>query len=182
METLKENKKERVLSKEGLGLRTGLVTSALLILYFLIMKWFNLIHIVELRFVNILILMGGVLFALNTYRHDRHLNKITYLKGLSVGFITTLVTAAVFSFFMLLYLNLFDTGFLKLVQQDAWFGAYLNPGGASLAVFLETAASGSIFSFMCMQFLKKEPYSQSYHKGISNFGGLHYYGKRKVIS
>lgn len=182
METLKENRKEKVLSKEGLGLKTGLFTSVLLIVYFLIMKWFNLIHIVELRFVNVLILMGGVLFALNTYRHDRHVNKITFLKGLSVGFVTTMVTAATFSFFMLLYLTVFDAGFLKMIQQDAWFGAYLNPGGASFAVFLETAAAGNVFTLMCMLFLKKEPYSQSYHKETDNFGRLSHYGKRKILS
>jgi hypothetical protein len=160
---METTKKENITTKESLGLKTGLFTALGLMLYFMVMKWLNLVQYVELRFFNILILAVGVLYALNSYRHNRHIEKISYLKGLSVGFITSLVAAAAFSFFMLIYLRYFDSGFLQMVRQDAWFGAYLNPSGASFAVFLETASSGSIFTFICMQFLKKEPYSQSYH-------------------
>ncbi|MGQ0828751.1 MAG: hypothetical protein ACT4ON_10185 [Bacteroidota bacterium] len=59
-------------SLEKIGFTTGLITSVVLIGYFMIMKLLGFAHILELRFFNGIILAIGVCYGI--YKYNRELN------------------------------------------------------------------------------------------------------------
>lgn len=133
----------------------GLLTGSGLIAYFLIMKLLNLIEILELRFLNIIILFTGIVLTINYLRLKTN-GKFMYLEGLALGFFTTLISVGIFGIFIFLYLSQFDPGFFYYIQTHGWFGEHLTPVTATIAVLLEGISSGAIITFISMQFFKRE--------------------------
>ena len=133
----------------------GLLTAGGLIGYFLIMKVLNLVEILELRFLNILILFAGIILTLN-YLRLKTKGQLGYLEGLAVGFFTTLIAVSGFGIFLFIYLSYIDIEFLRYIQTHGWFGDYLTPVTATIAVLLEGISSGAIITFITMQYFKRE--------------------------
>jgi hypothetical protein len=126
-------------------------TSLGLIAFFLLMKLFNLNTIVELRFLNIFIVLLGVRYVLLRKRAD-HGGKLDYLNGMIAGFMTAFLAAVIFAIFIFIYLNI-DSGFMLYLKNTQPFGNYLTPASASIITVLEGAASGAIITFMLMHTL-----------------------------
>ena len=137
------------------SLVAGLLTGTGLIAYFLIMKFLGLIEILELRFLNIIILFTGIALTLNYFRLKTN-GQFAYLEGLALGFFTTLVSVGMFGIFIFLYLSQFDPGFFRYIQANGWFGEYLTPVTATIAVLLEGISSGAMITFIAMQYFKRE--------------------------
>ncbi len=72
-----------------------------LIVYFFIMYAIGLIHVIELRVVNLLIMLGGVYGAMKQFRrtHDGHMN---YFRALAVGTVSAIIGTSTFSVFLFL--------------------------------------------------------------------------------
>ena len=128
--------------------KVSALTSLGLICFFLLMKLFNLNTIVELRFLNILIILFGVRYVLLRKRADNN-GKLEYLNGMMAGFMTAFLSAVIFAVFIFIYLNI-DSGFMLYLRNTQPFGSYLTPASASIITVLEGAASGAIISFMLM--------------------------------
>ena len=130
----------------------GLVITALLIVYFLIMKSVGLIHQYELRGFNAVIMFTGVFLTIRAYR-KHHDQDFGYLRGMSLGVLTSLTTAVSFSAFVLIFV-LSSPNFMEMIRQNEPHGIYLNEYGIGIVIFIEAAASGFIFSFLSMQWFK----------------------------
>jgi hypothetical protein len=126
-------------------------TSLGLIGFFLLMKLFNLNTIVELRFLNVFIILIGVRYVLLRKREENN-GKLEYLNGMMAGFMTAFLAAVIFAVFIFIYLNL-DPSFMQYLRTTQPFGSYLTPASSSLITVLEGAASGAIISFMLMHTL-----------------------------
>jgi hypothetical protein len=142
---------------EKIGIKYGLFTAAGLIIYFLLMKLIGLSHIVELRFVNGIIMAIGITLAIKGYKDSVH-GMIGYFKGLLVGLITSVVATLLFAAFMLVFIKMLDHSLLEVLSANRYFGDRLEvtPGIVIFTVlFLEGIISGFMISFIAMQWFKR---------------------------
>jgi hypothetical protein len=137
---------------ERLGLRYGIVTAVTLIAFFFIMMGLGLVQQYELRILNIVFLLSGILIAVNAYRTNPKYNP-NYLGGIGVGLLTSAVALLVFSTFVVIYLAS-NPVFMETLKSNEYFGRYLNPYIAGAVIFIEGTVSGLLTSFILMQFYK----------------------------
>ena len=153
------NKKQLSINREThlshLCTASGLIVSAVLMSFFLLMKAFGFHELLFLRFFNFVFLAAGILIAYSLYRKRNGYHKIHYFKGLKMGLHITLLAIIPFTLFIGIYL-LADHSFMDFIKHHAMFGSYLTPGLAAGSVFIEGFVSGAIFSYCAMQFFKKE--------------------------
>ena len=157
MSNLKQNIMEttvRTQTSEVSMFKVSGIVSLALIAFFLVMKLLKLNTIVELRFLNLVIMLFGVRYIL-LHRRAENAGKLEYLKGMITGFFTAFIAAIFFAVFIFLYLNL-DPSFMQYLQNTQPFGNYLTPASASLLTVIEGTASGAIITFMLMHTLNKD--------------------------
>ncbi|MBX0335449.1 DUF4199 domain-containing protein [Pontibacter sp. HSC-14F20] len=143
---------------EKIGLKYGLFTALSLIGYFLLMKLIGLEHIIELRFLNGLIMAVGVTLAIRAFKKMRQGN-IGYFEGLGAGIITSVLATVLFAVFMVVYIKAFDDRLLKVLAGEQFFGdrMAITPGIVIFMVLmLEGVISGFMVSFIAMQWFKRQ--------------------------
>ncbi|MEM6641700.1 MAG: DUF4199 domain-containing protein [Bacteroidota bacterium] len=141
--------------EEKLVIGYGLLTTAALIVYFLMMRLAGLAEVTELRSLNALIMFGGVFLAVKKFRDAEFELDFNYFTGIASGFFTGLVTAVSFSVFVGVYIR-FDPVFLAAIVADNPQKEFLNPLTAGMTIFIEAMASSFLFSYASMQFLKED--------------------------
>ena len=139
-------------SVEVMAIRYGLYTTAGLIAYFLLMKLFGLVHVVELRALNLFVLLAGLILALRAFKRQE--GTIEYLQGIGLGLMTSAIGVVAFSLFVFIYLQM-DPVLMQAIVEKESFGEFLNPYILSFVVALEGTASGFIATFVIMQYLKR---------------------------
>jgi hypothetical protein len=132
----------------------GLLIAAGLIAYFLVMKVAGFSHHVELRLLNLFILIGGVYFALKKFKsmHEEHLN---YFRALITGVATSAIASIVFAAFLFLYLQI-DTELMQSVVTNEPMGRYLNPYIVAFVVALEGVFSGLLVTFILINYVETD--------------------------
>ena len=130
----------------------GLITAIGLIVLFFLMKLLNVVHIVELRVLNIFVLGAGVITALRYFSKTKP-DSFTYLKGLGLGVLTGIISSVLFGLFVFVYTNFLDPAFMQAMVENEPFGQYLNPYIAAVAVTVEGIASGLILAFITMNYM-----------------------------
>lgn len=142
----------------------GLKIAGGLIAFFLIMKVAGLAHIYELRFLNVIIQVGGIYFALKKFRetHDQHMN---YFRALVTGVATGAVSSVIFALFLFIYLTV-DPGFMQDIITNEPMGRYLNPYITSFMVALEGLFSGLLFTFIIINYVNTDDVNEP--QGESN--------------
>ena len=142
---------------EKIGLKYGLFTALALISYFLLMKIIGLEHIIELRFLNGVIMAIGVTLAIRGFKKMRQ-GDIGYFEGLGAGIITSALATVIFAAFMVVYIKAFDDKLLSVLAGNQYFGERLaiTPGVVVFMVLmLEGVISGFMVSFIAMQWFKR---------------------------
>jgi len=139
---------------EKVGIRYGLFLAGGLIAYFLLMQLLGLADILELRFLNLFILIAAVVGALKYYKkHSNHL--MTYFKGIGVGVFTSMVGAVIFALFMGVYLGVIAPGFYETIRSEApTYASQITPVTVSFVILLEGVISGFMTTFIAMQWYK----------------------------
>lgn len=139
---------------QSYGLRIALG----LIVYFTVMHLVGLAHEVELRLLNLLILVAGVFLALKRFRetHEDHLN---YFRALITGVSTAAIGSFLFAVFMFLYMSL-DKNLMQSIIQNEPMGRYMNPYIASCIVALEGLFSGLLVTFILINFIQTDEVNQ----------------------
>lgn len=148
-----------------LALKSGILICASFIVYFMIMKYLNLIHVVELRFLNIFILIAGLLSTFRYFRRQTNVLNIVYLEGLFLGVLTTLVSFMLFAVFLYFYFLKVDPDLLLELKDNAMMmGTSLTATSAAASVLIQGACSGLIISFAIMQYYKSGFYKTMQEK------------------
>jgi hypothetical protein len=129
----------------------GLKIALGLILFFVVMKFVGLGHIVELRFMNLAILTAGVYLALRHFRrtHDDQLN---YFRGLVTGVATAGIGSLLFGIFLFAYMQI-DVDLMQSIKDNDPMGRYLNPYMAAFIVVLEGFFSGLLVTFVLLNWI-----------------------------
>ena len=142
------------ISIEKIGLKAGLITCASLIIYFLVMKYFNFMGNAIAWGLNFIILWGGIMLAYRYYRSKTKLN-VDYGPGLILGGITTAAAVIPFVFFEFIYFSQLDVTQMTLLQNNSLFmGEQISPVKAAASSMIEGICSGVIISFMMMQYFR----------------------------
>lgn len=138
-----------------IALIAGLAIFLLLTLSFLIMSYFHVIQFPELRFLNIFILVIGLVFAYRYYRSKTNILNIAYIEGLWLGMFTSLLSCAAFGIFIFIYFYFIDnTSIQELDGNTLMMGHSLTASAASLSSIVEGLCTGGITSFIIMQYYK----------------------------
>lgn len=129
----------------------GVLMALGLIVYFFAMYLLGFIHVVELRLLNLLILIAGVYFALKQYRrtHGYHMD---YFHAFTTGIGAATIGTGIFSVFLFLYLEL-DHHLMESIARREPLGLYLNPYIAAFMVSLEGLFSGVFVTFLLSNFM-----------------------------
>src|SRR5688500_666131 len=104
----------------GYAIKYGLFIAVACIIYFLIMRLLKLHFMAELSLLNGILVVIGVYFTIRNYKkakNDQN-QKLEYLEGLAVGFVTSLVAGLLFGGFMLLYAILISDNFLTQTNAN----------------------------------------------------------------
>ena len=111
----------------------------------------GLSHEVELRLLNLLILVTGVFFALKKFRetHEDHLN---YFRALITGVATAAIGSCLFAAFLFIYMSL-DDSLMASIRENEPMGRYMNPYIAAFIVALEGLFSGLLVTFILINFV-----------------------------
>jgi hypothetical protein len=139
------NDPNRIPQSYGVRIAVGLI------LYFVVMHFVGLSHRVELRLLNLLILVAGVYLALQKFRetHEDHLN---YFRALITGVSTAAIGSFIFSIFLFIYMTV-DESLMESIRQNEPMGRYMNPYIASFIVALEGLFSGLLVTFILINFV-----------------------------
>ncbi len=140
----------------------GLRIAAALILFFLIMKFAGYGHNVELRLVNVVILITGVYFALKKFRQS-HQENLNYFRALVTGVATGAIGSFVFALFLFIYMKL-DTDLMQSIVQNDPMGRYLNPYIAAFIVALEGVFSGLLVTFILINYVSTDEVNRAIDK------------------
>lgn len=135
---------------ESYGVRIGVG----LIVYFVVMHLTGLSHHVELRLLNLLILITGVYFALKKFKQT-HADHLNYFRALVTGVSTAAIGSCIFAVFLFAYMKL-DTGLMASIVENEPMGRYLNPYIASFIVALEGLFSGLLVTFILINFVNTD--------------------------
>ncbi len=142
---------------EKIGLKYGLFTALALIGYFLLMKLLGLEQIIELRFLNGVIMAVMVTLAIRAYKKSKH-GEIGYFHGLGTGIITAALATVIFATFMVVYIKAFDDVLLNVLAGEQFFGErmVITPGIVIFMVLMiEGIISGFMVAFIAMQWFKR---------------------------
>jgi dolichyl-phosphate-mannose--protein O-mannosyl transferase len=138
----------------------GLKVAGGLVVYFLIMKFAGLLHVVELRLLNVFILIAGIYMALRKFKetHGQHIN---YFRALVTGVATGAIASLAFAFFLFVYVSFLDTAFMQYIIDTEPMGRYLNPYIASFIVALEGVFSGLLVTFILINYITTDEPSEA---------------------
>ncbi len=129
----------------------GIRVAVGLIVYFFAMKFAGLTHVVELRLLNLVILILGIYLALKKFKssHEKNLN---YFRALSTGVTTGAVASLIFGLFLFIWLNI-DPDMMHAIEEHDPMGRFLNPYIAAFIVALEGVFSGLLVTFILINYI-----------------------------
>jgi len=132
----------------------GTLITLALILYFFAMYAIGLVHVIELRLLNIFIMLGGIYLAMKQYKrtHEGHLN---YFRALTIGVATAAIGASTFAVFLLIYLKI-DQQLMQSIISHEPMGRYLNEYIAAAAVTIEGTFSGFTMTYVLLNFVETD--------------------------
>ncbi len=107
---------------ESIGIGAGTMTAGGLIFYFILAKAFHFVDIIQLRYLNFFILLGGILLAMNKYKRS-NAGHVEYLEGFFLGMFTTAIASLLFAVFVGVYLT-WNADFMNFIKSTAVMGDY----------------------------------------------------------
>jgi hypothetical protein len=139
---------ERIPESYGVRIAIGLIV------FFIVMKLIGFAHHAELRLLNLLILVGGVYYALKRFK-STHEDRLNYFRALVTGVATAAVGSLIFSVFLFTYMQA-DESLMQSIRGNEPMGHYLNPYIASFIVALEGVFSGLLVTFILINYVNTE--------------------------
>lgn len=132
----------------------GTLIALALTVYFFLMYAIGVVHVIELRLLNIFIMLAGIYYAMKQYKktHDGHLN---YFRGLSIGAATAVIGSSTFAVFLLLYLKI-DANLMQSIIEREPMGRYLNEWVCAAIVTLEGTFSGFTMTYLLLNYVETD--------------------------
>jgi hypothetical protein len=144
---------EVTITPERNGIRFGVLTAAVLILYTLIANFAGFLDRIEAGSLNLVFLAGGVVLAIARFKKKAH-GHMSYFKGFGTGIVTALVASVLLGLFFMVLTSLSPVA-QERVQALDLFGTDLGPLVAGLGIILMGTMTGVITSLVAMQYFKQ---------------------------
>jgi hypothetical protein len=141
------------MKKISLPIRFGLVTSAVLIAYFLILALFHKHINPAYSFFNAIITTLGVYEAVRLTKLENP-EAFSYGEGFKTGLITGFIATILFSSFFLLYATEFSPGFLPELLKEMHGGLGADVGLVTFVVAIMGFATTLVATLAVMQHFK----------------------------
>lgn len=129
----------------------GLKVAGGLIIFFVFMRLIGYGNHIELRLLNLFILVAGIYYAIKKFKQT-HEDSLNYFRALVTGVATGAVASAIFAAFMFIYLML-DPSLMQSIVENETMGRYLNPYMISFIVLLEGVFSGLLVTFILINYV-----------------------------
>ncbi|MBL6447853.1 DUF4199 domain-containing protein [Fulvivirga sp. 29W222] len=130
----------------------GLLIALGLIVFFFVMRLFGLLYVVELRVMNIAIMVAGILTAIKTLKRKSP-EEFTYFKGMGTGVLTGIIGSILFGLFVFFYVSFVDTDLMLNIVENEPMGRFMNPYIVSVIIVVEGIASALLVSFVTMNYM-----------------------------
>jgi hypothetical protein len=140
------------LTSESNGLRMGIITAVVLVLYTGIAALAGFLDKVEAGTLDVLILAAGVVFAIKRLKRNCG-NRLSYFQGFSTGIITALVASVLLGAFFWVLGGISQAAIERIQARDL-FGADLGVLIGGLGIILLGTMTGVITSLVAMQYYK----------------------------
>ncbi|MFG6686899.1 DUF4199 domain-containing protein [Mariniflexile sp. HNIBRBA6329] len=141
------------MKKISLPIRFGLVTSAVLIAYFLILALFHKHINPVFSFFNAVITAFGIYEAIRLSKLESP-GAFSYGEGFKIGLITGFVATVFFTIFFLFYATEFSTGFLPELLKEMHGGLGADVGLVTFVVAIMGFATTVVSTLAVMQLFK----------------------------
>ncbi|WP_445733691.1 DUF4199 domain-containing protein [Mariniflexile sp.] len=142
------------MKKLSLPIRFGLITSAILIAYFLILALFHKHINPVFSFFNAVITAFGIFGAVRLSKQE-NLEGFTYGEGFKTGIITGFVAAVIFTIFFLVYATEINPDFLPELLHTIHGDFNIDIGMVTFVVLIMGLATTVIATLTVMQFFKR---------------------------
>ncbi|WP_242131232.1 DUF4199 domain-containing protein [Aestuariivivens marinum] len=139
----------------SLPIRFGLVTSTVLIAYFLLLSLFHKHINPVFSFFNAVITAFGIYEAIRVYKLQ-YLEMFSYGEGFKTGLITGSIATILFTAFFLLYATELNADFISQLLATIKGGFDTNVGMITAVVAIMGFATTVICTLTVMQLFKKE--------------------------
>lgn len=139
-------------AKTFISEKYGLFIAMGLVIFFFIMRVFGLLHVVELRVLNVFVMVWGILTAIQSLRKYQP-EHFTYFKGMGTGVLTGIIGSVVFGLFVFVYVSFIDPDLMLSIIKNEPMGRFLNPYIVSVIIAVEGIASALLVSFIIMNYL-----------------------------
>ncbi|MDX5418179.1 MAG: DUF4199 domain-containing protein [Hymenobacteraceae bacterium] len=130
------------------------------IAYFLIMRLFGLLHIVELSFFSGLFLIIGIVVAISKFKKIRN-GMINYFQGLGIGATVGVVSSSILAVFLAIYISLLDATYLANLQASALFPESISLLWLFILTIVYGTVPGFLIAFIAMQWFKRPDHTVS---------------------
>jgi len=130
----------------------GLMVAIALLVFFFIMRAFDLLYVVELRVFNVVIMVLGILAAVRALRKNNP-DEFTYFRGMGTGVLTGIIGSLLFGIFVFFYVSFIDVGLMQSIIENEPMGRFMNPYIVSVIIAVEGIASALLVSFILMNYL-----------------------------
>lgn len=124
-----------------------------IVLFFFLMKFFNLEQITELRLLNFIFVFWGINSAIKKNIFTNHENE--YVQNLYVGFATSFLAIILLGVSLNIYLSYIDPTLIIAIEDLKIWGSNLNPVLITFTILIEGISSSLICTFILMQYWKK---------------------------
>ena len=132
-------------------LPAALMGGALLVTYFLLISLIGYEGHTGLRFVNYVLLVPVIIYALSTYVNTVH--KKSYMEAFRVSVLSVLGSYAILALFMFIYLMVLNPDFMTLLQSQLPT-LKLNAFGVVALLMGEGSIGAVVLTFVAMQHFK----------------------------
>ncbi|GAA4358349.1 hypothetical protein GCM10023185_23950 [Hymenobacter saemangeumensis] len=149
------------ITPERTGIRMGVLTAAVLIVYTIIANFAGFLDKIEAGALNLVFLSIGVVLAIIRFKRANHAH-MSYFQGFGTGIVTALVASALLGVFFWVLTSISPVA-QERVQALDLFGTDLGPLVAGLGIVLLGSMTGVIVSLVAMQYLK-----QAFHQPMTS--------------
>ncbi len=129
----------------------GTLMAIALTVYFFVMYAVGLAHVLELRLLNLAILLAGVYYALKQYRRTHH-GELNYFRAMTIGVGASTIGVSTFAFILFVFLRLNDNFMQHIITHEP-MGEYLNPYIAAAAIMIEGVTSGCFVTYVLLNWI-----------------------------
>ena len=137
-----------------ISVRYGLLLFAAFTGFFLLMYMVGLGDRFNLRFVNVLLHLGVLWYALRDWSRSHPVSLREYPSGIFTGMGVSMVGAVLFAVFMAIFLGL-DQNLLRTVQEKLPLGMHLTPITVAAFTVMENVAVSLLGSYIFVRILER---------------------------